>query len=478
VSPSDGATTARLEVGGFDLEIGASVGASVSPAPALAPAAEPGLSRALEEVEDATAEEKPTLGTAVTEAVEEVDDVTSKVERATELFEMFAKDRTLDPMQFRPEIDSLLNRLAQLDRSGRLAEGLRLARALEKLLVLIKRWQALGQTLTTAMRAARGLGDTHSIAWVRHELGTLQLAAGDPVAADRNLSAARDLRQQLGDHAGLRVTEGNLQSLCHELRQELRDGRLSREAGRGPGRVPLALLVTVALVLLLAGGVAGAVITGGDDSNGGDGTAETDVAETDTTETTGPGDEHGLNVKVSPGGSVRSRRGDIVCPQGPCSARFADGAGITLVAIPDEGFEFQRWGKDCAPAPGLVCELILSRERAATASFAETEPASGTLTVTVTSDGLSVGSDPEGIACPRACTITLPVGSPVSLTATRTGDPLPVDPFDWGGACDETPGTSSTCGLVLDPVTNVSVGYQVVTSPRTTTPSPTTTAPG
>jgi hypothetical protein len=465
VSPSNAETTARLDVGGFDLEIGASAGTSVSPASALAPTTEPDLRRALDEVEDATADEEATLGTAVTEAVDEAAEVTSQVERATELFEMFAKDPTLDPMQFRAEIDSLLDGLAQLDRSGRLAEALRLARALEKLLALIKRWQALGQTLTTAVRAARGLDDTHAVAWIRHELGTFQLAAGDPVAADRNLSAARELRQHLKDHAGLRVTEGNLQSLCYELRQQLRDGRLRQRKGRSPGRVPLALLVAGAVVLLLAGGVAGAVIAGGDDSDRDDDTpaaTQTDETETDETETTGPGVEHGLSVEAGPGGSVRSRRGGIVCPPGPCSARFADGAGVTLVAIPDEGFEFERWGGDCAPAPGSVCRLTLSGERAATATFVGAETATATLTVTVTADELTVGSDPEGIVCPDACTLTLPVGSPVSLVASRTGDPPPVDPFDWDGACGETPGDSDTCELVLDADATVSVGYQVI----------------
>jgi Divergent InlB B-repeat domain len=459
VSPSNAEPTARLIVGGFDLEIGASAGTSVSPAPALAPTAEPDLGRALDAVEDAAGDGEATLGMAVTEAVDDAAEVTSRVERATELFEMFAKDRELDPTQFRGEIDSLLDRLAQLDRSGRLSEALRLARALEKLLALIKRWQALGETLTTAMRAARGLDNTHSVAWVRHELGTLQLAAGDPAAADRNLSAARKLRDQLGDDAGLRVTEGNLQSLCHELRQQLRDGRL-----RPPRRVPLALLVAGAVVLLLAGGVAGAVIAGGDDSDrDGDTSAatQTDETETDETQNTGPGDGHGLNVEAGPGGSVRSRRGGIVCPPA-CSARFADGTGVTLVAIPDEGFVFEGWGGDCAPAPGSVCTLTFSGERAATATFVEAAPATATLTVTVTADDLSVGSNPEGIACPDVCTLRLEVGSPVSLTASRTGDPPPEDPFEWGDACGETPGDSDTCELVLDADASVSVGYQVV----------------
>ncbi len=474
MSASDGDTTARLKVRGFDLEVGASAGSSVSPAPGAAPAPDPELGRALAEVEDALVAEEATLGTAVTAGLDKVDEVTSQVERATELFEMFAKDATLDPTQFRPEIDWLLDRLAEHDDSGRLAEALRLARALEKLLALIERWQALGKSLTTALRAARVLKDKRSVAWVQHELGTLQLAAGDPVAADRNLSAARDLRRQLEDHAGLRVTEGNLQSLCQELRQELEDGRLRRVQGRGIGR-GLALPVAAAVALLMAGGVAGAVISGGDDSSGGgDGPVQTDG-----TGTTAPANEHELKVDVSPGGSVRSRRGDIACPKGPCSAHFEEGASVALVATEAEGFEFERWGGDCTPAPAPVCELILSRDRAVSASFVERGPATATLTVTVTAENLSVGSDPGGIACPEACILTQPLGTPVSLVAIRTSHTSPRQLFAWGGDCGGTPGDTDTCGLVLDGDKEVSVGYQPLPPPppptTTTSPPPTTT---
>jgi len=198
--------TTRLQVGGFDLEIGATEGTSASPARAATRETEPELDRALGEAEDAAASEERTAGVVVADAVDEAADVTEKVERATELFQKLARDRTLDPMDFRPEIDALLDRLAGLDQSGRLAEALRLARALEKLLALVRRWQALGRTLAIATRSAQSLHDEPALAWAQHELGTFQLAAGDAMSADRNLSAARGLRERLGDHAGLRVT--------------------------------------------------------------------------------------------------------------------------------------------------------------------------------------------------------------------------------------------------------------------------------
>jgi Divergent InlB B-repeat domain len=454
VSFSNPETTAPLSVGGFELEIGASAGTRASPLPGVASSAEPDLSRALDELDEETADEETTLGMAVTESVDEAAEITSQVERATEIFEMLARDRTLDPMQFRGEIDSLLDRLAEHDRSGRLAEALRLARALEKLLALIKRWEALGQTLTTAYRAAHGLGNQRAVAWVRHELGTLQLAAGDPVAADRNLSAARTLREQLGDRAGLRVTDGNLQSLCHELRQQVRDGRLRPPEGRQPGPVPVALLVAGAMLLLLAGGVAGAVI-----SDDGGSPVVTDVAETTGTSTTGPAGGHQLEVEAGAGGSVRSNRGGIVCPPGPCSARFADDTDVTLNAIANPGFEFERWGGACEGEAGLACNLTLGSDLPATATFVETESATATLTVTVTSANLSVGSDPEGFACVKQCSRPFRLGSTVTLIANRTGEPPPEDPFDWGGECEGTPGDTSTCPVLLDADKSVSVGY-------------------
>ena len=459
MSFSNPETTAPLSVGGFELEIGASAGTRASPLPSVRPAAEPDLSRALDGVEEETADEETTLGMALTESVDEAAEITSRVERATEIFEMLAKDRTLDPMQFRGEIDSLLDRLAELDRSGHLAEALRLARALEKLLALVKRWEALGKTLTTAHRAAQGLKNQHAVAWVRHELGTLQLAAGDPVAADRNLTAARVLREQLKDRAGLRVTDGNLQSLCHELRQQVRDRRLRPPEGRPPRPVPVALLVAGALLLLLAGGVAGAVI--GDD---GGSPVATDVAETTGTgttgtATTGPAGDHQLTVEAGAGGSVRSNRGEIVCPPGPCSASFADATDVTLNAIANPGFEFERWGGACEGEAELACNLTLGSDLAATATFVETESATATLTVTVTSPDLSVESDPEGFACVKQCSLPFELGRTVTLIASRTGESPPEDPFDWGGECEGTAGDSSTCPVLLDADKSVTVGY-------------------
>jgi hypothetical protein len=468
VTPSSPEITARIEVGGFHLEIGAPAGTSASPAPGAVVAAEEDLAPALDQVDPPPDEEDPSAATALSDVVDRAEDVTSHVERATDLFQKLATDRTLDPMDFRPEIDRLLDRLAELDRSGRLPEALKLARALERLLALIKRWQALGRTLATAMRAARGLRDQEAIAWARHELGTFKLAGGDVAAADRHLTAARDLREELGDRAGLRVTQGNLQSLCHKLRQELHEGRPPPTDGWSFTRIALPLAAAAAL--LLAGGVAGAVIGGGGDG-GAELAAETDEVDTGGTATTGPVTQHGLSVEPGPNGSIRTRGGDqIVCPPGPCSARFDDGALVVLTATANDGFEFKGWGLDCKPSQGFTCELTLSRDRRVTATFGEPEPVEATLTVTLTSANISVASSPEGISCPDACTLTRPVGTKVTLTADRTGEASSEALFQWGGECSDTPGTDSTCDVVLGGETSASVGYQPpVESPTDTT---------
>jgi hypothetical protein len=121
----------------------------------------------------------------------------------------------------------------------------------------------LVRSLRIVLGAAQALGDENVTAWALHELGTLHLAAGNEAGADRMLSEAREIRQRIGDQAGLAVTDHNLQVLCRSLRQELHES--SKTAKRPAAR--RALLALAALGLLLTGGVAGAVVNGSSDEN-------------------------------------------------------------------------------------------------------------------------------------------------------------------------------------------------------------------
>jgi hypothetical protein len=208
------------------------------------------------------------VAAALDDAVDEASAVTAKTERAVALFRGLVEGKALDPEALSAEVDSLLSLLERLDRQGRHREALRLARALSALLALLMRWAALVRSLGIALQSAERLGDAGAIAWAKHELGTLHLAA-EPAGAERALGEAREIRERLGDRSGLVATDRNLQVLCQQLRQLLRDGKLMQKEGllQSALRSPLFLAVVAALVLA-AGGVAGGVIdVGGGGSN-------------------------------------------------------------------------------------------------------------------------------------------------------------------------------------------------------------------
>jgi hypothetical protein len=254
VSIPQGSPTCTVAVGRYILEVGAPPGTSISvPAQSREGDSRP-LARALKQG-GADAKKKADVG-----SVDDASELTAKAERAVALFNGVAEGKVLDPKQLSAEIDALLGLLERLDREGRWEEALRLARALSGLLALLMRWVELVRSLNVALHAAQSLGDWPAVAWARHELGTLQLAVDDVAGAERELGEAREIRQRVGDRRGLAATDRNLQVLCRQLRQLVRDGRLAprRRALRFLRfGTPLAIAV---VVLLLVGGVASAVI--------------------------------------------------------------------------------------------------------------------------------------------------------------------------------------------------------------------------
>jgi hypothetical protein len=282
------------------------------------------LARALKDQEPEG--ERRTATEAAGEVVEEASAVTAKIERTMSLGRGVAEGRALDPEQLSLEVDSLLGLLERLGFEGRWREALRLARALSTLLSLLKRWVALLQTLRDALRAAEKLGDLEGIAWARHQLGALQVAAGDVRGAERNLREAREIRKRLGDRLGLAATDRNMQVLCEQLRQMLREEKLlpSHECRPALLRSPLLLVVFAATTLAL-GGVAGAIVaSGGKKAHGG-----------------GPGAPSGvLTVKVTGGGSgtVTSEPPGIECARSLAAAtRLRTGPTAELAAFAKPG---------------------------------------------------------------------------------------------------------------------------------------------
>jgi tetratricopeptide (TPR) repeat protein len=251
----------RVEVGNFTLQVGSPAGTLIEASGAAA-TGDDSLRRALEEPAAKKAETAPALATEVEEASE----ATAKIERAVALGKGIGEGRALDPTQLGLEVGALLDCLERLDRKGKHKKSLQMARALATLLMLLKRWADLLKTLRSALRAAELLDDQEAIAWAKHELGTLRLAAGDLEGADRDLGQAREIRERIGDRRGLAATERNMAVLCKCLRALLQAEELVRRAPRSRLTPRLALFALLFAFLFAAAGFAAGSMTSSSDS--------------------------------------------------------------------------------------------------------------------------------------------------------------------------------------------------------------------
>jgi hypothetical protein len=214
---NDGGTLVRQDKGGGEVEIES-------------------LRRALRRPEPKAEERSPALTSEIDEATE----ATGRIEQAVALCKGVSEGRGLDPDQLILEVGGLLDCLERLDRKKKHKKAIELARSLATLLMLLKRWASLLQTLRIALRAGRELGDDAAIAWAEHELGTLKLAAGDVEGAERNLHRAREIRERIGD------------------RQD------SRDNGTPPNPDGDGQTSDYGLVITIAGGGGGTVVAGGE----------------------------------------------------------------------------------------------------------------------------------------------------------------------------------------------------------------------
>ena len=92
-------------------------------------------------------------------------------------------------------------------------EVIQLGRALEKFMVLFKRWQTWSDILNLILTAAKALNDSKIQAWALHQLGSRALYLGYASEAKTFLSQALNIRQTLGDKAGMAVTQHNINTL-------------------------------------------------------------------------------------------------------------------------------------------------------------------------------------------------------------------------------------------------------------------------
>jgi hypothetical protein len=126
-------------------------------------------------------------------------------------------------------------------------------------------------------------------------------------------------------------------------------------------------------------------------------------------------------------GTVTSSPANINCGA-TCSASFSGGTVVTLTATPDPNSSFTGWSGDCSGT--AACTVTMNTAHNVTAAFA---PSAFALHLVMSGTGSgSVVSNPGGLNCNAACTVSFPTNMDVTLTATAaTGSVF----AGWGGAC-------------------------------------------
>lgn len=197
-------------------------------------------------------------------------------------------------------------------------------------------------------------------------------------------------------------------------------------------------------ITLIANAAAGSVFSGWSGDCSGSGDCQLDIAgDRNVTATFDLLPSHTLDVMLGGdgGGQVNSSPSGISC-QPSCSASFAEGAEVTLAAVPDAQSVFTGWSGSACSGTG-DCVLVLNADTTVSAEFTATH-----FPVTVGLLGNGIGgvlSDPAGIDCPDDCQAQFARNETISLTATAA----PGSVFlGWEGDCEGF-GTAS-CELDMD----------------------------
>ena len=106
--------------------------------------------------------------------------------------------------------DVLVSSIKKAGEKKRWPDVIRLGRALERILIMWKRWQTWLDILNLILKAARALGDRKAEAWALHQIGTRAACLGFNEPARGFLTQALQIRQAIGDQAGLALTQNNL----------------------------------------------------------------------------------------------------------------------------------------------------------------------------------------------------------------------------------------------------------------------------
>ena len=169
-----------------------------------------------------------------------------------------------------------------------------------------------------------------------------------------------------------------------------------------------------------------------------------------------------LAVTISGNGAVTGGSGAINCGGGAsiCSANFAAGATVSLVATPAVGATFTGWTGACGGS-ATTCTVSMTQSRSVTATFSGGTVGTGfTLTVSVTGNGTVTGG---GISCGSGATACTSAGHAANSAVTLTATPSSGATFSgWGGGT--CTGTVPTCTVTFNASKTVTAAFSGGTS--------------
>jgi hypothetical protein len=143
--------------------------------------------------------------------------------------------------------EALIHTVKKAGEKEQWTQVIRLGRALERSLILWKRWQAWADVLNLILKAARALGDRNMEAWALHQLGSRTMCLGQVDEARALLAEALNIRKAIKDKAGAKVTQHNLDVLLRGSGTSKGGKSGARPWFKGGGTLFIALLMAAAI---------------------------------------------------------------------------------------------------------------------------------------------------------------------------------------------------------------------------------------
>ncbi|HEY5708507.1 MAG TPA: hypothetical protein VIS51_03860 [Solirubrobacterales bacterium] len=177
------------------------------------------------------------------------------------------------------------------------------------------------------------------------------------------------------------------------------------------------------------------------------------------------GGERELDINIVGEGDVEC---EVEAGPEPCDPEYESGTELTLVAVPDSGFEFDGFSGGTGSATGCTtspCSFTLTQNSSVTATFSPEGPAESTLSVTTAGTGTGEVKCKFNGGSAEACNVSKPNGTTVEVIATANSG------SEFAGFSSGTGSASacstSPCSFTLNANSSVTATFTLI--PRTLT---------